>query len=175
MSDSGFRKLIETAVEGDYVNLKTICLTLDIKLVIDKKLKDLCKVGVDEEQRATIWLNSDLDKKTKMTMVAIAVAEYIIHPERVLSSGVVYDVFFLRELTTNKSTKLIMLATRLAVPEHIIEKIVLENEVNFLKTKDYDKFDIDNYIANSSYLPEFIRCVIKESTGIFLLDNLTVR
>ncbi len=82
-------------------------------------------------------------------------------------------MFFLIDLNTNKATKLIMLATRLAVPEHIIEKISNSLEAQFSKEDQNERFDTEAYILNAQYLPEFIRCVIKESSSMFLIDNLT--
>jgi len=175
MSVSGLYHLIESATVGDSVDLKLICQTLDVHIKIDNNLQDLCKIGADKNKKIIIWLNPKLDKKTKFTLVAIALAEYIIHPEKVTSHGVLYDMFFLRELNANKATKLIMLATRLVVPEHIIEKISNSLEVQFSNDSQTDNFDTNAYIAMANYLPEFLRCVIKESSSMFLIDNLSIK
>lgn len=174
MSSSALHRLIESATVDDIVDLKRICQTLDVKIKIDENLQDLCKVGINEQQQIIIWLNAKLDKKTKFTLVAVAVAEYLIHPNKVTGLGVLYDVFFIREMNKHKTSKLIMLATRLVIPEHIIERISKESEVNFSKELPEESFDVEAYIAKSNYLPEFIRCAIKQSTGMFLLDNLTI-
>ncbi len=173
MSSSIIQKLIESATCDDKVDLKSICQSLNITVTIDPKLQDLCRVGEDEKHKLTIWLNPTLDKKTKFTFVAIAVAESIIHPDRVTEPGVSYDVFFLRELPKYKASKLIMLATRLAMPEHIIDKLADSLEVQFTKNNAADKFDSDSYITNADYLPEFLRCAIKQSSSMFLLDNIS--
>jgi len=173
VNSSALQNLIESATVGDIIDLKIICQTLDVKLKVDDNLQDLCRVGVNDQQQTTVWFNANLDKKTKFTFVAIAIAEHIINPDKVAETGVVYDVFFLRELNKNKRSKLLMLATRLAVPEDIIEKISQESEVSFSREQTSDKFNVDTYIAKSNYLPEFIRCAIKQSTGMFLLDNLS--
>jgi len=172
MDSSEINSLIKTATVGDVVDLKVICQALNIALKIDNELGDLCKIGVGANDKVTIWLNAKLDKKTKFTLVAIAIAEYIIHPNRVGGQGVIYDMFFLKELNSKKRSKLIMLATRLVIPEHIIEKLSDALDNQFSNDKINDPFDADSYIANAGYLPEFIRCIIKESTSMFLLDNL---
>ncbi|MEW6992310.1 hypothetical protein AADZ91_16700 [Colwelliaceae bacterium 6441] len=171
MSSFGIHSLIQSATVGDTVDLKTICRTMNIKLKFDDNLQDLSKIGLDDQRQITIWLNNSLDNKTKSTLVAIAVAEYIISPEKVLQRGVVYDVFFLKDLQKNKATNLIMLATRLAIPEHIIEKLTNSIELQFSKDQS-ESFDPNAYIANAVYLPEFIKCAIKQSSSMLLIDNV---
>ncbi len=172
MNNSVLHNLIQSAVEGDVINLKSICDTLDVKLKADSTLHDLCRIGLDNDKQIIIWINPKVDRKTKFTLIAIAVAEYILYPERIKNQGVNYDMFFLRDLNSKKNSRQIMLATRLAIPEHMIEKIAKALEVQFIRDDSDSDFDINDYIANSKYLPEFIRCVIKESSSLFLLDNL---
>lgn len=172
MSAFGLQSLIQSATVDDTVDLKSICQTLEIKIRMDDISQDLCKIGENENKQIIIKLNNTLDPKTKFTFVAIAVADYILDPDRVIKQGVVYDMFFLRDLSANKATKLIMLATRLAVPEHIIEKLSNALEAQFSRDNTIEPFDADAYVRKSKYLPEFIRCAIKESTSMFLIDNL---
>jgi hypothetical protein len=171
MSILGLQNLIQSATVDDTVDLKGICQKLNIKIRMDDSSQDLCKIGQNADKQIVIWLNSSLDQKTKFTFVAIAVADYMLDSDRVCKQGVVYDMFFLRDLNANKATKLIMLATRLAMPEHIIEKLSNALEVQFSKDSK-ETFDADAYVRNSKFLPEFVRCAIKESTSIFLMDNL---
>lgn len=175
MSNVGIQQIIKSATQGDVIELKAICQALAIKVAIDPQLQDLCKITQDKYRKLTVYLNPKLDKKTKFTFVAVAVAESIIHPERMTGQGVTYDVFFLRELPKYKASKLIMLATRLAMPEHIIDKVADALEVQFTKNNAIDKFDCDAYLASSDYLPEFLRCAIKQSSSMFLLDNLSAK
>ena len=142
--------------------------------MLDSDLPDLCKIGLDKNRKLTIWLHPKNDKPTKMTLVAFCTAEYIIDPERVRTNGVVYDMFFLKDQFKNKTTKLVMLATRLVMPEYIIDHIANESEISFSRKCDQiERFDVDGYIQQSDYLPEFIRCAIKESTGMFILDSFS--
>lgn len=172
MSVFGLHSLIQSATFGDTVDLKSICQTLEIKIRMEDNSQDLCRICENDDKQIIIWLNKTIDQKTKLTFVAIAVADYILDPERVSKHGVNYDMFFLRDLSANKATKLIMLATRLAIPEHIIEKLSNALEAQFSKDEDIESFDGDAYVRNSKFLPEFVRCAIKESTSMFLMDNL---
>ncbi|GAA6206369.1 hypothetical protein [Thalassotalea sp. SU-HH00458] len=171
MTILGLQNLIQSATVEDTVDLKSICQKLKIKIRMDDSSQDLCKIGQNSDKQIIIWLKSSLDQKTKFTFVAIAVADYMLDSDRVCKQGVVYDMFFLRDLNANKATKLIMLATRLAMPEHIIEKLSNALEVQFSKDNK-ETFDADAYVRDSKFLPEFVRCAIKESTSIFLMDNL---
>lgn len=178
MNDSLLTNLIEGCTVGDKMDLKKICDTLNIKLMADPDLKDLCKIGRDDKRQLVIWINPNIDSKTKFTLVAIAVAEFILHPERINENGVVYDMFSLTDIHHKKHTPYIMLATRLAIPEHIIEKLVEAAESEFESKHIRDRktqFDIKSYIEKSIYLPQFIQCVVKESSGKLLLDNLQVK
>ncbi|MDO6426799.1 hypothetical protein Q4489_07230 [Thalassotalea sp. 1_MG-2023] len=175
MSRYNPQQLISNATIGDTVDLKQICRSLNLTLKITPELSDLCRIAVDKEQKVVIQLNASIDKRTKFTFVAIAAAEYLINSARINDTGVTYDIFFLRDIHANRATNLIMLATRLAIPEHIIEKIVDASEVQFVKQPENEKFDIDDYIRQSDYLPDFIRSVIKQSSSSFLVNTVNAR
>ena len=175
MNNSPLTNLIKSCANGDKIDLKKLCDTLNIKVVADANLKDLCKIGRDESRQAYIWLQPSVDPKTRFTLIAIAIAEFIIHPERISGAGISYDMFALADLHRKKHTPYMMLATRLAIPEHIIEKLIIAAELEFESKRVRDKtekFDSEAYINNSIFLPEFIRCVVKDSTGKVLLENI---
>lgn len=175
MLDSPLVQLIKSCTTGDKVDLKKICDTVSIKLKADPNLTDLCRIGRDENRQLTIWIKPSLDSKTRFTLVAIATAEYILQPERVNENGINYDLFALSDLHRKKHTPYLMLATRLAIPEHIIEKLVEAEELQFEAKSirdNSDRFDRESYTENSIYLPEFIQCVVRESSGKLLLDNI---
>ncbi|WP_286272399.1 hypothetical protein [Thalassotalea hakodatensis] len=175
MSRYNPQQLITDATKGDTVDLKQICRSLQLTLQISSELTDLCRISVNKEQKVVIQLNENIDKRTKFTFVAISAAEYLINSARVNDTGVTYDIFFLRDIHANRATNLIMLATRLAIPEHIIENIVNASEIQFTKQANDEIFDIDEYIRQSDYLPEFIRSVIKQSSSSFLVNTVNAR
>ncbi|MGJ8693419.1 MAG: hypothetical protein ACSHW0_13165 [Thalassotalea sp.] len=175
MAISPVTRLIEACTVNDKIDLKKICDKLKVSLKAASDLTDLCKIGCDEQRQLVIWINPKIDAKTRFTLVVIAIAELILQPERVKDGGISYDIFTLKDLHRKKHSPYLMLATRLAVPEHIIEKIVAADEMEFeskILRQRTDIFDRDAYINNAIYLPEFIRCVVRESSGKLLLDNI---
>ena len=160
MIPSVLEKLIKSSTYGDKVNLKEITEFLNITIALDKELTDLCHISLAvEDNKPVIKLNPSNDKKTKHTLVAIAIAEYILTPTRLEGAGIGYDMFFLREIYHQRYSYRMMLATRLAVPEEIINQL------------EAPTFDTASYVARSSYLPQFIHCCVKDSSAMFLLSN----
>lgn len=175
MIDSALNRLIKSCTVGDKVDLKQICDTIKISLRADPELNDLGRIGRDKQQKLVIWLKPSLDARSRFTLVAIAVAEFILQPDRVNKNGINYDMFALSDLHRKKHSPFMLLATRLTIPEHIIEKLVEAEELDFQAKKIREKsnrFDREAYIENSIYLPEFIKSVVRESSGKVLLDNV---
>lgn len=170
--------LIADATNGDKVDLKQICDTLKIQLKATPELKDHCNICRDKSGKTIIRLNPTIDSKTRFTLVAIAVAEFLLHHERVDETGITYDMFSLDNLNHKKHTPFMMLATRLTIPEHIIDKLIDASDYDFESKKSSDavseKFDSQAYINNSIYLPEFIRAVVRESSGKLVLNTLSI-
>jgi hypothetical protein len=179
IKDSPLTRLIKKSTVGDKMDLKRICDKLSITLQPAPDLQDLCHIIRDEKTRKpVIKLNTSIDSKTRFTLVAIAAAEFILHAERINGGGIKYDMFALTDIHHKKHTPYIMLATRLAIPEHIIEKLVYEADNEFVSKHIRDRedhFDSNAYIENSLYLPQFIRCAVKESSGKLLLDNIEMK
>lgn len=179
MLGSPLIKLINSCTVGNKVDLKKICDTLGIALQAAPNLKDYCQIVRSKKTRKiTIWLNPTLDSKTKFTLVAIATAEYILHPERILGKGISYDMFSLADIQQKKHTPYIMLATRLVMPERIIEQIIQAIDIEFESKEVREReqsFDLNAYIEQSMYLPQFIQCAVKASSGRLVLDNVEVK
>ena len=175
MNNSFLNSLIKSSTVGDTIDLKQLCAQLHIQVKVAPELKDLCKIGLDKTRKTIIWLNPSVDTKTRFTLIVIAIAEFILHPDRISGAGISYDMFSLADIHRKKHTPYLMLATRLAIPEHIIERLIYAEELKFESKSVRDrakKFDSEAYINNSIFLPQFIRCVVKESTGKLLLENL---
>ncbi|MFT5757753.1 MAG: hypothetical protein ACI9LM_002489 [Alteromonadaceae bacterium] len=158
------QKLIKDATQGEFLDIKMLAKELEvtIALVKEKDMKNLCEISCDnKEEKALLKLNKTLDKKSRFTFVAIALAEYILTPERVEKTGINYDIFFLSDIYKQRYGYRMLLATRLAVPEHMIEKLC-----------NHDP-GADEYIIESDYLPQFLRCCVSNSSALFLLSNFS--
>jgi len=172
--DSPLTKLILSADIGLSNDLNVICQALDISIKAGKLQNDLCLIRQENDSSIVIYLDPTLDKQSKFTFVAIAIAEMLISPERIKGRGIYYDVFFKKEIHNLRSTKAMILATRIAFPEGIIDQIVIANNMRFearsLREKN-NYMDVDAFISESNYLPEFIRSVIKGNSVRMLLNN----
>jgi hypothetical protein len=158
------QKLIKDATKGDFLDVKMLAreLKVTIALVKEKDMKNLCEISANNmAEKPLLKLNETLDKKSRFTFVAIALAEYILTPERVEKTGINYDIFFLSDIYKQRYGYRMLLATRLAVPEHMIEKLC-----------DHAP-GADEYVLESDYLPQFLRCCVSNSSALFLLSNFS--
>ncbi len=173
---SSMVNLIESATEGDQMDLKSICQTLGVRLKSDDCMTDLGNISSTDDG-VCITLNKRSDLRTKYTVIALALSEYILTPSRVTARGISYDMFFMKDMSAKKYSPTIMLAIRLAIPEHIIEKIASQIDSEFDSNKssrEASYFDVDKYIGESNFLPQFLRCSIKENTAMYLLDKVHI-
>jgi len=162
MIPSVLEKLIKDSTHDGKVNLKEITEFFNISIELDRQLTDLCQIRLSEEdKKPVIKLSPNADRKTKFTLVAIAIAEFILTPSRLEGEGIRYDMFFLKEIYHQRYSYRMMLATRLAVPEEVINQM------------DEPGFDMVNYLAGSDYQPQFISCCVKDSSALFLLSNFS--
>jgi len=154
--------LIKDNTVGELIDLKSIAKELNIQIKLDQKLKDLCRIIIEKDSRhPTIYLNPNCDTKTKHTFVAIAIAEYILTPRRVSDPGIYYDLFFLDTIYSQKHNYFMLLSTRLAFPEETIAQLE-DHSIN-----------TDDFVNNCSYLPQFIRCCVSNSSALFLISNFS--
>ncbi len=162
MIPSLIEKLIESCIVDNTINIKAIADTLGVDIVLSEDIADLCRIAVDPAtNKPVISLHPSNDQKTKHSFVAIALAEYILTPNRVTQHGINYDMFFWSDIYHQRHSYRMLLATRLAVPEFIINQLGEPN------------FSTDKYIADSHYLPQFIRSCINNNSALFLLSNFS--
>jgi len=92
-------------------------------------------------------------------LVALLLADSFIAPQKASNEGFKYEIFFLKDLRNYRLTRTLLLATRLAIPEKIINQI------------DEFDFDIDAYTAKTNYLPSFVNNMVKNNNASFLFIN----
>jgi len=160
MLPSLVEKLIRSCSKEDQVDVKAFSDALGVSIKLDAQLKNLCEIRFDENsQKPVISLLSSLDKKTKYTFLVIALAEYILTPERVSRTGICYDIFFLDDIYHQRHGYRMLLATRIAMPEHLINIISSTSP------------EADEVITQANYLPKFLRCCVSDSSALFLIAN----
>ena len=160
MTPSIIAKIIHSNSTEETVDLKSIIEMLGIKITIDNEILDLCHL-VRKDGCPTIILNQKLSRIQKMTYVAIAVAEYILTPDRVNKNGIIYDMFFIKGIYHQRFAYRILLATRLAIPEPVITKYCSQ------------ELGSASILSNYDFLPEFLRCCVQDSSALFSLQNFS--
>lgn len=160
MIPSLVEKLIESCTRDDHVDIKEFCEALGVSIKVAHTIKNLCEIHLEgEDNKPVISLQSSLDKKTKFTFVVIALAEYILTPNRVARTGICYDMFFLEDIYHQRHGYRMLLATRIAMPKDLINIISSTSP------------EAENIITEANYLPKFLRCCVSNSSALFLLSN----
>ena len=113
----------------------------------------------EEDTRPKIELNETNSIEQDYTLVALLLADCLIAPKKAQREGFKYEIFYLKDLRQFRLTRTFLLATRLAIPEHIINLI------------DEFNFNIHEYIGKTKYLPSFINNMIKNSNANFIVIN----
>jgi hypothetical protein len=175
MSMSLLNSLVRSATSGDIVDFRIICSTLGVRVALIELSSDLCILCRNKEGRVEIQINSDLCQEKMSTLAVLALAESILHPEKLYREKVVYDMFFLNDMKSKMHSRTFILATRLVLPEHIIEQLIISSENDFSTVKnpntDYS-FNAKDYVNESIYMPDFLNMIIKESSAKLLLNNV---
>jgi len=77
----------------------------------------------EEDKRPKIKLNKNNTTEQNYTLVALLLADCLIAPKKAHREGFKYEIFFLKDLRNYRLTRTFLLATRLAIPEQIINQI----------------------------------------------------
>jgi hypothetical protein len=154
--------LIEKHSQGEVIDIMAMAEDMGIHISsVEMELSTdvaVMKQG-EEDCRPKIELNSINTIEQNYTLVALLLADCFIAPEKASNEGFKYEIFFLKDLRDYRLTRTLLLATRLAIPEKIINQI------------DEFDFNIDEYIAKTNYLPSFVNNMVKSSNASFLFIN----
>jgi hypothetical protein len=154
--------LIEKHTQDEVIDIMEMAesIGISVEFVEMKRSTDVAvmKQG-EEDDRPKIELNKINSLEQNHTLVALLLADSFISPEKASNEGFKYEIFFLKDLRYYRLTRTLLLATRIAIPEKIINQI---DEVGF---------DVDAYIAKSNYLPSFVHNMVKNSNASFLVIN----
>lgn len=122
-------------------------------------LTELAELNTNKDGNVVILLNKNNDTRHNYTLVALLIAQLMLHPEKAETGGIKYDVFSLKDIRDNRFSNIMMLATRLAVPEFVIDQM-----------EDFG-FDVQGYANKSKFLPDFIKSAVKSKNLEFLVSN----
>jgi hypothetical protein len=164
MNPAIISQLIKDNTLDSFIDMSGIASSLSVRISLCPDLRDLCTLSL-VKNAVTIKINSDLDVGKRLTFVAIALAEYILTPSRVNGKGIIYDMFFLKDIYSQRFSYRMLLATRLAVPEPVIQSF---GEQGIGSSAAFESFK-----SNSSHHPDFLRCCVQEGAAMFLLTGFS--
>lgn len=75
------------------------------------------------EPFASLYINESLEVKEQNTVAVFIVAEYLLRYQQGKHKRIIYDMFYLDNIKLTRMSKHTFLATRLAIPEAVIEKL----------------------------------------------------
>ncbi len=154
--------LIEKHAENEVIDIMVMASSMGISVdYIEMEASTdvaIMKQG-DDDDRPIISLNKKNSIEENYTLVVLLLADCLIAPKKAHREGFKYEIFFLKDMRQFRLTRTFLLATRLAIPELIINQI------------DEFGFNIDAYIAKTKYLPSFINNTVKNSNASFVVIN----
>ncbi len=169
MSSRGeyLQKLVDHCTKDEVVD--TLALAEQLNCVVVHKTFSTADKGVLLPPNATrlgrtaIVLSEDNSEAENRTLIPLLLADYILNNNPDAVKRFSCDVFFLAEVRRYRASRHMFLATRLALPESIIEKI---SGINF---------DTNGYARKACLLPNFVNCAFHshEVGGLLgLIDSL---
>ncbi len=153
-------RLIERAVayntDEGVVDVFGVAANLGCEIVTEFKHSTLIaamRPCSSEDKLAEIALNKNNDHATNRTVVAIMLADYLINLVHCRSKKITVDTFFLSEIRNYKMSSSIMIGTRIAIPNEVINMF------------DCPTFDSLSYACEAELLPNFVSSTLKMSNS----------
>lgn len=156
------QRIIENSTEGDKINVYHVAEQMGVS--VSSRFRDSTVIATlqypDGKCPPDIALNKNNSEAENNTAVALLLAKYCLD----WGNGAVKDskieIFYLRELRAYKTSRQVILATRLAIPDGIIEKC---NDL---------RFNSSRYAQEAKLLPNFIDASFHIPTGSGILNLL---
>lgn len=105
------------------INIPKLISYLGFKVYF-KEMDDKAYITYDGERNyASLYLNDKLSPKDQQAIAILIISEFFVRFKQNKSKKIVFDMFYLSNINRIKMSKQVFLATRLALPERIIEKM----------------------------------------------------
>lgn len=146
--------------EEDKIDIQSLVSYLGFKVHF-KEMED--KAYIDYNGRnnyAELFINKNLSRENKNAIAVLIIAEFFVRFRDGQKKRVSFDMFYLNNIKHIKMSKQIFLATRLALPEKVINK---------LDTFDSDKESYSKY----SDLPVYFLDLAKNKSSVELYLKVT--
>jgi len=154
--------LIEKHSQDEVIDIMSMAASMGISVnyvVMETSTDVAIMKQVEGDSRPKIELNKTNNIEQNYTLVALLLADCLIAPKKLQRGGFKYEIFYLKDLRQYRLSRTFLLATRLAIPEQIINQI------------DEFGFNLDAYIGKTHYLPSFINNTVKNSNASFVVIN----
>lgn len=162
MLGEGLKNYVDACTKGEVIDIVKLVGVLGGKVrqgpmpTVDKGELVAEKIQADEQtdnlSEYIFQLNQQNSLAENNTVLALLLAEYVIHANHasLLKEKYLLDVFFLRDLRNVRMSRQVILATRLALPETVIEQT---GHINF---------DTAAYARKANLMPEFVSCAYSD-------------
>lgn len=163
--------MLDTFSDGAVIDIENMLLTLKYRILL-RTMKDTEKgafyplgveLDMDVINAPCFLLNTKNSHSENRVILALLFAEYLLSLKKESKKVYTCDMFFLRELRQYRISRQLFLATRLVMPESVIDDL------------DKMKLQANSYAKQAELLPAFINCAYpqKDVGGILgLLDSL---
>lgn len=167
MPEAGkIEQVLDENDKGEYIDVRGVAESLRIS-IHDREMNDDTLVGVmfrshrksEEKTPRILNVKPGLSYQEQNTVIAILLAKYCLYPEFMDTKGYRLNIFEMKTFRETRFSRLMYMATRMALPESVIEQI---NDV---------KVQHIHVEATEHFLSEFIYSTVKGHTIQFLLDN----
>ena len=115
-----------------------------------------------DEVQAYLYLNEELDEVESNAISVLIVSEYLLRYEKNKTKTIVFDVFYLDDIKQARMSKHIFLATRLAIPEKVIEEL---DEFNSDKANYSAKAKLPMYFLDLAKKQSSVQAYLKMTEG----------
>lgn len=156
------KKYIEECTVNEIVDLNKLINKLDIhQTVIPSKSLGMTEKGrlLRRDDKTVIGFNPNCTEREKNTLRAVLLAHGMLYPEKLSGVGISIDTFYLQEIRRSRTSKDVLLATYIAIPEGV------RDQVGDLK------FNCNAYADKANLMSPFVSSSTSDSTVAFIINK----
>ena len=147
------QNIIEDGTDGDCIDIFQVADGMGVSL--ERSFEDSTIIAElkypDDLSGPTIHVNKKNTPDVTRTSIALLLAKYCLDWGNGALKDSRVDIFYLREIRAYKTSRQVILATRLAIPDSIIEKA---NDLRFNSSKyAKDAKLLTNFVDSSIHIP----------------------
>lgn len=156
------KKYVEACTVNEVVDLNMLMNKLGIQqTTIPSKSLGMTEKGrlLQRDDKTVIGFNPNCTEREKNTLRAVLLAHGMLYPEKLKGVGISIDTFYLQEIRRSRTSKDMLLATYIAIPESVRERV------------GNLKFNCNAYAEKSNLMSSFVSSSTSDSTVAFIIDK----